>query len=148
MLSGYTCLPSIWDRAKCGSSTTMQVWTFAWTSLKLLLFALILALVPYSVKLTTWLISVCLFVTVSLLTVCWWSTNGTLRLWLQWSERLLLGASSISLLSKGYTACSAFRAAVLMMYTLPAWVATIRIDHILGNGTANPGHVCSCTKHG
>ena len=100
----------------------------------MLLCALILALVPYSVKWTTWLRSVCVSVTVSLLTVYWWSANGTLGLWLPWSGRLLmvnrgsivsivmivlrLGASSISVLNKGYAACSAIHAALLMIHLL------------------------------
>ena len=134
MLSGYTCVPSMWDRVKYGSSTTTQVWTFAWTSSELLLCMLILALVPYRVKWTTWLISVYGSVTVSLLTVYWWSANGTQGLWLSWSGRLLMvnrwsivsimtivlrfGVSSISVLNKGHAACSAVRAAVLMILLL------------------------------
>ena len=39
MLSGYTCVASMWDRAKYGSSTITHVWTFAWTSPELLLYA-------------------------------------------------------------------------------------------------------------
>ena len=48
----------------------------------------ILTLVPYGVKWTKWLISVYVSVTVSLLTVYWWSANGTQGLWLPWSGKL------------------------------------------------------------
>ena len=138
MLSGYSCVPSMWDRAKYGTSTTTQVWTFAWTSPELLLYVLILTLVPYSVKWTTWLISVYVSVTVSLLTAYWWSANGTQGLWLPWSGRLLMvnrwsivslvtivlrfSVSSISVLNKGHAACSAVRAAVLKILLLLGWL--------------------------
>ena len=136
MLSGYTCVPSMWDRVKCDSSTTMQVWTFAWTSPELLLYVPILTLVLYSVKWTTWLISVYVSVTVSLLTAYWWSANSTQGLWLpipwsgmrlmvkRWSIVFLVmivltfSVSSISLLNKGHAACSAVRAAVLKILLL------------------------------
>ena len=49
---------------------------------------------------------------------------------------LRFGVSSISVLNKGHAACRAVRAAVLMIYTPPDWVAAITIGHILGNGTA------------
>ena len=71
-----------------------------------------LALVLYSVKRTTWLISVCVAVTVSFLTVYWWSANGIVSIV---TIVLRLGASSISVLIKGHVACSAVRVAVLMI---------------------------------
>lgn len=51
---------------------------------------LILALVPYSIKWPTWRASVCASVTVSVLTVYWWSANGAPGLWVQWSGGLLM----------------------------------------------------------
>ena len=56
----------------------------------MLLYVPIMTVVSYSVKWTTWLISVYVSVLVSLLTVYWWSANGTQELWLPWSGRLLM----------------------------------------------------------
>ena len=127
MLSSYTCVPSMWDCVKCGSSTTTQVWTFAWTSPGLLLYVIILTLVPYSIKWTKCLISVCVWVAVSLLTVYWQSANNTQGLWLPWSGRLLMVNSDDSNLiqciinirvEQGHAAWSAVCAAVLMILLL------------------------------
>ena len=111
-------------------------------------------------KWTKWLISVYISVTVSLLTVYWWSANGTLGLWLPWSGRLLMVNrwSIVSIvkiyLDHQYPCWTRVMLhavpSVLQCYndTPPAWVTVIRIGHILGNGTANPGVVCtSFTKH-
>ena len=56
----------------------------------MLLYVPILTLALYSIKSTTWLISVYVSVTVSYLTVYLWSANGIQRLWLPWSGRLLM----------------------------------------------------------